>query len=278
MSQELKRRFGWFIVFRGCEIGTYRREDRTWNVHLHTVWNGPFVRKEKWKKLLEFVHKVWGYVCEDSGIVKSPTECAKYPFKPAEVARLPDCELLTLADQLKGRRMVSCLASLKDQRRQVREAKGRYRARRGKVSIVHSCNFVQAAKRLTPEAKKRRLERRQARDNWNRYLDGKPFRDLPAPAKPSGWRLLARMAPAAWPTPLLEPQALIWASDDIEAERGAEAVRTLPVERCIIAAYDQAAAECLDVPGFAAAAVRLDTVQLIAPWLEGLDPTAGPPE
>ena len=199
--------------------------------HAHcVVWSSRGFIGDDWANVIKFVHAYWkrdGKAVRwlADGIIRDARECCKYVTKPGDIINLSDLDLAAFANATRGRRMVRPLGILADEIRD-RKENGRI-LRRKRVGSSTRWVVVLNQNRLTSETDEEKAARENLEDAYE-FTDECELQGnaLPPslPGKLDGGavvprvrdidisRVMARIGPAAGPTPLKEPRVIIMTS------------------------------------------------------------------
>ena len=133
-AEQFMRDAGVAIVFRATETGSLvddegkeqKNAEGQWLYHPHShclveMTKGR-ISRHRWSALM---CKVWDFMdnnWDDGGQIDSVRECAKYPMKPTDVARLSPDETKQLFTALQGLHLVQPLGSVKALKVEIKEA------------------------------------------------------------------------------------------------------------------------------------------------------------
>jgi hypothetical protein len=252
LNKILSRRFGVQIVFRTTEFGTLEADtagnrcadegglprDETGRVlyhpHAHCVIVSlrGYIRPPEWSAMIEAVNAFWhdehgARVHWDAGgMVRNARECCKYVCKPGDIIKLSGDELKAFYEATAGRRLVRPMGILADQ---IRARGKKYVLRRKRIGSrlvwVEALNHNRVD--LQDDAEKEAIKNLQ--DAQEFVEEAEQWGRLAAPSYPGALdggaplkrgisaditKVMARIGPAAGPTPFKEPRVLVMSNLD----------------------------------------------------------------
>lgn len=221
------------LVFRAVEFGTPKLEigevgpDWFWHVHSHAVFrpHRKLARRE-WADFCARVARYMGAHWDAGRPVKNARELVKYPVKPCDLETLAkvggDFEVRRFFEATFKLRIAEMLGTLREQRHRVRLAKKKRckeRTRSGEwVSTVRRDWNRRGRVETEAEIKAKRDEQTARRERIKALREAAGFCVLPHPeagrdVAPMLNRIVARLSPAAYATPVFEPGFLVWNFD-----------------------------------------------------------------
>lgn len=240
------------------EGGAITRDDQgrpLFHPHMHVVLYRPagFLASEKWDEAIEFVWGFWGHHWDAGEIIRDARECCKYVSKPGDVLELPDDTLAKLFAVTYRQKLIQPLGQLAEdiraregdpdtgvnrkvlrRCRDKRTGKMRWAERLDHNKTSFETEADRAARMNLQDAQEFAGELHAAihaeAPSAPGELDGTAprFRD---PAMTDFCRVVARIAPAAGPTPLKEPRVLVMGTRfDLRQIRGHPLVQKLWAE------------------------------------------------
>lgn len=237
------------IVFRSTEFGRLEADDAgnrasedTWGAitrdaqgrplyhpHAHCVIINKrgFIRPERWSAMIEFVHEFWKRdgqkIHWDAGkMIGSPRECCKYVVKPGDVLKLSNEELRAFYEATANRRLVRPMGILAKQIRDRKE--GPMVLRRVRVGSRLQWAEKLNHNKLNAESEAEKAELNNLQDAYAFTEECQQLARLEPPSAPGALdggapvprgisadvtKVMARIGPAAGPTPFKEPRVLV---------------------------------------------------------------------
>lgn len=206
--QRFMKEAGVEIVFRSTELGTPSVDEHGnkvagdeiergpdgeiyLHVHAHCVvaLNGGYIPPEKWEKLLEKVHRFWGFNWSEDGQIQKAREVCKYVTKPTEMLKLSAEELVELEQQLSHLHLVQASGSLGTEikeRTAKRKRLVRKKTKDGRIYIAVENWNLHARRSKTEEAQDRagKLTPKEARGSVRVVSRGTPRFNAQGVAEP----------------------------------------------------------------------------------------------
>lgn len=203
--------------------------------HAHCVLysSAGYIQPSTWDKVIEFVNKAWRKRGErihwDAGkIIGDARECCKYVTKPGDILKLTDSELADFADAVRGRRMVRPMGPLAAEIRDRKEHGRILRRSRAGSRMVWAVKLNQ--NRLTSETEEEKAARENLEDAYAFTEECEALANIEPPSYPGALdggtfapkvidvettKVLARIGPAAGPSPIKEPRVILMTNRDI---------------------------------------------------------------
>jgi hypothetical protein len=219
--------------------GEITRDDQgraLFHPHFHCVVTNlrGYIRPEKWAKMIAYVNSFWSRngkrVHWDAGkMIQNARECCKYVVKPGDVLKLSLDELRGFYEVTANRRLVRPMGLLAAEIRARKEAGRILRRKRvgSRLMWAETLNH----NRLSVETEAEKAERKNLEDAYALTEECERLAMLEPAAKPGGaiteaaqeigkallkpgckneiTAVMARIGPAAGPTPFKEPRVLV---------------------------------------------------------------------